>query len=87
MERGYHREFENDPASQFLYNSDSIEKDARANNTKIKKTEEELIELAKQTRLPSPSAAVNEASRFIPVDEEGNKGRKPKGGSSVALHF
>ena len=47
MERGYHREFDNDPASQFLYNSDSIEKDARANNTKIKKTEEELIELAK----------------------------------------
>ena len=87
MERGYHREFESDPASQFLYNSDPIEKDVLANNTKMKKSEEELIELAKCTRLPSPSAAVNEASRFNPVDENGVKGRKPKGGSSVALHF
>ena len=57
-----------------------------ANNTKIKKSEQELIELSNQTRLPSPSAAVNEASRFNPVDEN-NKPRKPKGGSSVALHF
>ena len=58
-----------------------------ANNTKIKKTEEEFIALSQQTRLPSPSAAVNENSRFKSADEEEGQGRKPKGGTTFALHF
>ena len=74
-QRGFHKPFENDPASQFLHNCDSIEKDVLANNPKLnkKQTEKEMIELSKQTRLPSPSAAVNEKQKFKVIDEDNKK--------------
>ena len=89
-QRGFHKPFENDPGSQFLHNCDSIEKDVLANNPQMNKsmTEKDMIELSKQTRLPSPSAAVNEKQKFKVVEYDNKKQQwRPKGGSSVALHF
>ena len=57
-----------------MHNCDSIEKDVLANNPKLSnanKSEKEMNEGSKQTRLPSPSAAVNEKQKFKVVGEDG----------------
>ena len=92
-EAGFHKEFENDPAGQYLHNCDPIEKDLLANKPELAKSsgneaEKEKNELSKNQRLPSPSAAVNEKQKFKVVAADSEKQQwKPKGGPSVALHF